>query len=154
MSAIDITKTEVTKWNELDATQWIIVLVLGLAGLFLMVNLTDFIQSFQSTENKNKNKQIGIGITCALLFIAGAIYYGYSVSNKTLTAHNQLLSFAMISISVIGSIYLVLDRFAYDIKSIMNTGVSVIMFLGASYVGWKYSPGDSIKELIVKCKTP
>lgn len=139
-------------WNMIEGYQWLIILTIGLTGLFLMLNLTDLVQSFQEqkADDKNKNKVIGMSVVSALTIVAGAILYGYHVNGRSLTNHNQLLAFSSVSIGLFGSVYLLINNW-YDIKSIMNTSVATVSFAGACAVGYYLSPDVTIKDLI-KCK--
>lgn len=137
----------------MDGTQWLILVGIALSGLFLMINLTDFAQTFQTSttgEDKKKNKNIGVGVVAGLLFVVGAGYYGYSVYSGSITNKSQLLSFSAMAMGLLAAIYLVIGYW-FDLKGTLNTGVSVIMFGIVSFIGWQYTPGGDLMDTLKLC---
>jgi len=137
----------------MDGPQWLILVGIALSGLFLMINLTDFAQTFQSTtsdDDKKKNKNIGIGVVAGLLFVVGMGYYGYSAYSGSLSNKGQLLSFSAMAMGLLAAIYLVIGNW-FDLKGTLNTGVSVIMFAIVGFLGWQYTPGGDILDTLKLC---
>lgn len=138
----------------MDGTQWLIMFGIALTGLFLIINITDLIQSYQTSTpetDKKKNKRIGVGVVAGLLFLVGAGYYGYNVYNGNLTNKGQLLSFSAMSMGLLSAIYLIVGIWQ-DLGGVLNTGVSVIMFGIVTYLGWQYSPGKPLTEILEICR--
>ena len=125
-----------------------------MTGLFLIINITDLVQSRQtgtSDADKKKNKQIGVGVIAGLLFLAGAGYYGYSVYSGGVSNKGQLLSFSAMALGILSAIYLIVGIW-FDLGGALNTGVSVIMFGIVSYLGWQYTPGQSWADILKICQ--